>query len=106
MDAVMQIAVVALDNYNSSQSTEESGASQESSHNWVNEVVRCEARGLSGIGTDINSNILGRPRPEIRDTSLLTRFAFYDDITHSESYLTAYSGRYQKNSNEMMKLLK
>ncbi|CAA6654409.1 unnamed protein product [Spirodela intermedia] len=68
-----EIAVVALDNYDSSQSTEDGGARQESRHNWVNEVVRCEARGLTGLGTDINSNILGRPRPEIRDTSLLTR---------------------------------
>lgn len=70
---ILQIVRATLDNYevdphNDDDDDDERG---ETHHNWVDEVVRCEGR---GVGTEINRNcIIIRPPPEKRDPSLLTR---------------------------------
>uniref|UniRef100_A0A1D1ZJR9 Protein EFR3 cmp44E n=1 Tax=Anthurium amnicola TaxID=1678845 RepID=A0A1D1ZJR9_9ARAE len=70
-----EIVTVALNNYGADQyqHTEDEDERRESHHNWVDEVVRCEARCISGLGSDVSPNSHIRPRPEIKDTSMLTR---------------------------------
>ncbi|KAL5983534.1 hypothetical protein ACLOJK_017621 [Asimina triloba] len=66
------IVYVTLDNYGMNDFDEEKG---ESHHNWVDEVVKCEARCGAGVGNDAKlSCMVVRPRPEKKDPSMLTRW--------------------------------
>lgn len=63
-----------LRNYRFEEHIEESNQSREPHHNWVDEVVRCEARAFSNIGSDVNASTTPiLPQPEIKDSSNLTR---------------------------------
>ncbi|KAG9457865.1 hypothetical protein H6P81_002373 [Aristolochia fimbriata] len=67
-----EIVKVTLDNYGLD--VEEDEERGESHHNWVDEVMRCEARGGAGISSDFSPiNLPVRPRLEKRDPSMLTR---------------------------------
>nr|KYP41178.1 Protein EFR3 isogeny [Cajanus cajan] len=69
-----EIVHATLDNYEWSRQNEDADAREESHHNWVDEVVRCEGRGGSVIGNDNRScRLIIQPRPEIKDPSLLSR---------------------------------
>ncbi|OVA16780.1 hypothetical protein BVC80_1543g235 [Macleaya cordata] len=69
-----EIVHVTLDNYEQATNVEDDDERGELNHNWVDEVVRCEARGGAGVGVDANpSYMITRPRPERKDCSLLTR---------------------------------
>lgn len=69
----MQIVHVTLDNYWVDANLELDDKSGESHHNWVDGVVKHEARG----GTDVSNGSLSytvvKPRPEKKDPSMLTR---------------------------------
>nr|DAD38267.1 TPA_asm: hypothetical protein HUJ06_008908 [Nelumbo nucifera] len=65
-----EIVHLALDNYDPDMYLEGDSERGEPHHNWVDEVVRCEAR----VGSDLNSShTMIRARPEKKDLSLLTR---------------------------------
>ncbi|KVI11086.1 Armadillo-type fold, partial [Cynara cardunculus var. scolymus] len=66
-----EIVHVTLGNYEPNTNNEQDDDRGEAHHNWVDEVVRCEARG-PGIETD-SSYMLVKPRAEKKDPSLLTR---------------------------------
>ncbi|XP_068659378.1 protein SEMI-ROLLED LEAF 2 [Aristolochia californica] len=67
-----EIVKATLDNYGVD--AEEDDERGESHHNWVDEVMRCEARGDAGIASDVNPvNLPLRPRLEKKDPSMLTR---------------------------------
>lgn len=64
-----------MDNYGADEDIEGSGERRESDHHWVDEVVRCETRGGALICNDFNPiNMTMRPHPEIKDSSMLTRY--------------------------------
>lgn len=64
---------VTLDNYKADRNVEDDGRG-ESNHNWVDEVVRCEGRAGAGVSTSVSpSHMTTRPRPEKKDSSLLSR---------------------------------
>lgn len=68
-----EIVQATLDNYEVDPHSDDDDDDErgETHHNWVDEVVRCEGR---GVGIEINRNcIIIRPPPEKRDPSLLTR---------------------------------
>lgn len=67
----LQIVHAALGNYEPNTNNEQDDDGEEAHHNWVNEVVRCEGRGIP-IDTDSSYTSL-KPRPEKKDPSLLTR---------------------------------
>ena len=74
----MQIVHATLDNYEWGRLSEVAGVRAEPHHNWVDEVVRCEGRGVSVVGDDIRSSCsIIQPRPEIKDPSHLTRYWCY-----------------------------
>ncbi|XP_010267987.1 PREDICTED: uncharacterized protein LOC104605067 isoform X2 [Nelumbo nucifera] len=64
-----EIVHAILDNYDPDMHLEGDNERGELQHNWVDEVVRCEA----GVGGDLSPNHIIRPRPEKKDFSLLTR---------------------------------
>ncbi|XP_023730669.1 protein SEMI-ROLLED LEAF 2 isoform X3 [Lactuca sativa] len=66
-----EIVHAALGNYEPNTNNEQDDDGEEAHHNWVNEVVRCEGRGIP-IDTDSSYTSL-KPRPEKKDPSLLTR---------------------------------
>jgi hypothetical protein len=66
-----EIVHATLDNYKPDKRNEQDGERGEAHHNWVDEVVRCEARGV-GSETTLTTVIV-RPKPAKRDLSLLTR---------------------------------
>ncbi|CAN6467929.1 unnamed protein product [Victoria cruziana] len=68
-----EIVYVILDNYGVD--THREGDEQgETHHNWVNEVVRCEARGGACVTNNISPSIdVSRSRPEKKDPFKLTR---------------------------------
>ncbi|ESW16997.1 hypothetical protein PHAVU_007G201500 [Phaseolus vulgaris] len=70
-----EIVHTTLDNCEWSRQNEEADVRAETHHNWVDEVIRCEGRSGSVIGTNDNrsSCLIIQPRPEIKDPSLLTR---------------------------------
>ncbi|KAL2325592.1 hypothetical protein Fmac_024650 [Flemingia macrophylla] len=69
-----EIVHATLDNYEWSRQNEDADAREESHHNWVDEVVRCEGRGGSVLGNENRSScLIIQPRPETKDPSLLTR---------------------------------
>ncbi|XP_026446254.1 uncharacterized protein LOC113346917 [Papaver somniferum] len=68
-----EIVHVTLDNYKADRNVEDDGRG-ESNHNWVDEVVRCEGRAGAGVSTSVSpSHMTTRPRPEKKDSSLLSR---------------------------------
>ncbi|KAI3993394.1 hypothetical protein MKX01_010137 [Papaver californicum] len=68
-----EIVHVTLDNYKADRNVEDDGRG-ESNHNWVDEVVRCEGRTGAVVSTSVSpSHMITRPRPEKKDSSLLTR---------------------------------
>ncbi|XP_057960822.1 protein SEMI-ROLLED LEAF 2 isoform X2 [Malania oleifera] len=68
-----KIVHVALDNYEVDTPGEDDERG-EPHHNWVDEVVRCDGRGVAGVGNEHSpSCVIIRPRPEKKDPSLLTR---------------------------------
>ncbi|KAJ7977860.1 ARM repeat superfamily protein [Quillaja saponaria] len=69
-----ELVHVTLDNYELVTHNEEADGTRELHHNWVDEVVRCEARGGAVAGIDTGSSwFIIRPQPEKKDPSLLTR---------------------------------
>ncbi|KAF3783263.1 EFR3-like protein [Nymphaea thermarum] len=68
-----EIVYVVLDNYGAD--THHEGDEQgETHHNWVNEVVRCEARGNACVTNNISPSFdIIRSRPEKKDPFKLTR---------------------------------
>ncbi|XP_077218010.1 protein SEMI-ROLLED LEAF 2 isoform X2 [Tasmannia lanceolata] len=69
-----EIVHVTLDNYGMDINIEDDDERGESHHNWVDEVVRCEGRGGVGVGNDVSPSYSSvRPRPEKKDSSILTR---------------------------------
>ncbi|KAK0599685.1 hypothetical protein LWI29_007654 [Acer saccharum] len=67
-----EIVNATLDNYEPD-THEDDNERGEPHHNWVDEVVRCEGRGVA-VGSDSSPNfMITRPCPEKRDPSLLTR---------------------------------
>ncbi|XP_047325648.1 protein SEMI-ROLLED LEAF 2 isoform X2 [Impatiens glandulifera] len=74
-DDLDEIVSVTLDNYEPNTQSENDDEKGEPHHNWVDEVVRCEARngGVAGSELMITSSIITRLRPEKKDASLLTR---------------------------------
>lgn len=78
----MQIVHATLDNCEWSRQNEDADVRAEAHHNWVDEVVRCEGRGGSVIGTNDNrsSCLIIQPRPEIKDPALLTRYMLFNSL--------------------------
>ncbi|KAJ4969378.1 hypothetical protein NE237_016079 [Protea cynaroides] len=72
LDGFDDIVYATLDNYEPDINLVDDGESGELHHNWVDEVVRCEARGGAGVGSDLNLSYI-RPRREKKDCTLLTR---------------------------------
>lgn len=70
---MMQIVHVTLDNYEPDTPSEDDDERAGSHHNWVDEVVRSEGRISAIVGSDTSPCSVIRPRPEIKDPSLLTR---------------------------------
>ncbi|GMN44036.1 hypothetical protein TIFTF001_013233 [Ficus carica] len=68
-----EIVHVTLDNYEPDSPSEDDDERAESHHNWVDEVVRSEGRIGAVVGSDTSPCSVIRPRPEIKDPSLLTR---------------------------------
>ncbi|KAF8394670.1 hypothetical protein HHK36_020886 [Tetracentron sinense] len=69
-----EIVHVILENYEPDRHLEDDDERGEPHHNWVDEVVRCEAQGGAGVGSDVSpSCMIIRPQPEKKDPSLLTR---------------------------------
>nr|XP_043620858.1 protein SEMI-ROLLED LEAF 2 [Erigeron canadensis] len=66
-----EIVHVILGNFEPNRNTEQDDDRGEVHHNWVNEVVRCEARGA--ITETDSSYMIVKPRAEKKDLSLLTR---------------------------------
>lgn len=64
---------VTLDNYGVDTNVELGDERGDSHHNWVDEVVRCEARGGTSVGNGSPSNMVVKPRPERKDPAMLTR---------------------------------
>ncbi|KAI8555542.1 hypothetical protein RHMOL_Rhmol05G0180500 [Rhododendron molle] len=67
------IVHVTLDNYGPDPLGEDDDERGEPHHNWVDEVVRCEGRTVAGVGSEISSCTMLRPRAEKKDPSLLSR---------------------------------
>ncbi|XP_043705997.1 protein SEMI-ROLLED LEAF 2-like [Telopea speciosissima] len=72
LDGFDEIVHATLDNYEPDINLVDDGERGEPDHNWVDEVVRCEARGGVGVGCDLSLRYL-RPRREKKDCTLLTR---------------------------------
>lgn len=68
-----EIVHVTLDNYDPDPLGEDDDERGEPHHNWVDEVVRCEGRTVAGVGSEISSCTILRPRAEKKDPSLLSR---------------------------------
>lgn len=68
-----EIVHVTLDNYEPDSPSEDDNERAESHHNWVDEVVRSEGRIGAVVGSDTSPCSVIKPRPEIKDPSLLTR---------------------------------
>ncbi|KAJ4955982.1 hypothetical protein NE237_012765 [Protea cynaroides] len=71
-DGFDEIVHVTLDNYEPDINLAEDSGRGEPHHNWVGEVVRCEARGGAGVGSNLILSYI-RPRREKKDCTLLTR---------------------------------
>lgn len=74
MFSILQIVHVTLYNYDPDPLGEDDDERGEPHHNWVDEVVRCEGRTVAGVGSEISSCTILRPRAEKKDPSLLSRF--------------------------------
>ncbi|XP_043721356.1 protein SEMI-ROLLED LEAF 2-like [Telopea speciosissima] len=72
LDNFDEIVHVTLDNYEPDINLVDDDQRGEPHHNWVDEVVRCEARGGAGVGSDLILSYI-RPRREKKDCTLLTR---------------------------------
>ncbi|KAK3031229.1 hypothetical protein RJ639_036884, partial [Escallonia herrerae] len=73
-DGFDEIVHVTLDHYEPDAHVAEDDERGEAHHNWVDEVVRCEGRGDTYVGSEISgSSMIIRQRPEKKDPSLLIR---------------------------------
>ncbi|XP_043710050.1 protein SEMI-ROLLED LEAF 2-like [Telopea speciosissima] len=63
LDGFDEIVHATLDNYEPDINLVDDGERGEPDHNGVDEVVRCEARGGVGVGSDLSLSYL-RPRRE------------------------------------------
>ncbi|XXG53982.1 hypothetical protein AAC387_Pa03g1977 [Persea americana] len=68
-----EIVHVTLDNYGVDTNVELDDERGDAHHNWVDEVIRCEARDGATVGDGSLSNMVIKPRPEKKDPSMLTR---------------------------------
>lgn len=68
-----EIVQVTLDNYEADAHLEIDDERRESHHNWVDEIVRCETRGAAAVGNNNPTYMAVKPRPEMKDVSMLTR---------------------------------
>ncbi|ERN02110.1 uncharacterized protein LOC18430213 [Amborella trichopoda] len=69
-----EIIYVTLDNYAVEAQNEVVDEGEESHHNWVNEVIRCETRSGACVVNDMSPSYdIVRPHPEIKDPSILSR---------------------------------
>ena len=72
---MLQIIHATLQNYGIEEHIEDGNQRREPHHNWVDEVVRSEARTVAHIGTDVSPSATAiMPRPETKDSSKLTRY--------------------------------
>ncbi|XP_042512049.1 protein SEMI-ROLLED LEAF 2-like [Macadamia integrifolia] len=71
LDNFDEIVHVTLDNYEPDINLVDDGQREEPHHNWVDEVVRCEARGGAGVRSDFIPSYI-RLRCEKKDCTLLT----------------------------------
>lgn len=62
-----------MDNYGVDTNVELDDERGDAHHNWVDEVIRCEARDGATVGDGSLSNMVIKPRPEKKDPSMLTR---------------------------------
>ena len=70
-----QIIYAILENYRTDERNGDDDERHESHHNWVDEVVRGEARGVVTIMSGLSPcNVVIRQRPESKDSTLLTRY--------------------------------
>lgn len=70
-----QIINAILENYRIDERINGNNGRHESQHNWVDEVVRCEAKAGLVVGNDVNTNsTTARPRPTAKDCSTLTGY--------------------------------
>ena len=67
---LFQIVHATLVNYDPDRHNENDEDGGEAHHNWVDEVIRCEGR---GVGEFSPSSINIRPRPDWKDPSQLVR---------------------------------
>ncbi|KAG0492014.1 hypothetical protein HPP92_005051 [Vanilla planifolia] len=67
-----QIVYAILENYETDEQPDDDGKRCENHHNWVDEVVRCEA-GAGPILHNTTNNMILRSFPESKDSTLLTR---------------------------------
>ncbi|CAL9069534.1 unnamed protein product [Musa banksii] len=69
-----EIIYAILENYRTDERNGDDDERHESHHNWVDEVVRGEARGVVTIMSGLSPcNVVIRQRPESKDSTLLTR---------------------------------
>jgi len=72
---LLQIIHATLQNYGIEEHIEDGNQRCEPHHNWVDEVVRSEARAIANIGTDVSPSATAiMPRLETKDSSKLTRY--------------------------------
>ncbi|XP_020107750.1 uncharacterized protein LOC109723699 [Ananas comosus] len=68
-----EIINAILENYRIDERINGNDERHESQHNWVDEVVRCEAKAGLVVGNDVNTNsTTARSRPTAKDCSTLT----------------------------------
>ncbi|KAJ6791607.1 Uncharacterized protein M6B38_243205 [Iris pallida] len=69
-----EIIHAILQNYGIDERFEADAERRDAHHNWLDEVVRCEGRGVGNIANDVSSGAITiMPRPETRNSSMLTR---------------------------------
>lgn len=71
---LLQIVHAILENYEPDRHNEDINERAEAQHNWVDEVVRSEGR---GVGEFSPTRINARPRPERKDPSQLSRLVLF-----------------------------